>query len=312
MTTRIESIDQVLGQPKLKRLELSGLDFTGVRKPFAGAGTSLRRCRVTNCDFTGCNLSGLDVMHSRFERVTFERANLTGLSGGGNTYIGCDWSETRLKGANLGAPWPDRFVGCSFRRTRFESTLFADSKFDDCVFDDCIYAGEGQLITEASFERCVFRGKLDDITFGTWEYSREEYPMRLKLLGGLRTNRMLDVDFSEAVLWGVSFIGGVDLSTARLPADGRHRYYRRWPERVQATLSAAAMTDVEIREGVISALLWLKSLGWQGQLQSDRQVEDFDASPEQQQHIVNVDWLQEAAGARAATFILENLGPPDG
>lgn len=312
MTTRIESIDQVLGQPKLKRLELSGLDFTAVRKPFAETGASLRRCRVTDCDFTGCNLTGLDVAHSSLERVTLKGANLTGLSGGGNTFIGCDWSEARLKGANLGAPWPDRFAGCTFRRTRFENTLFADSKFDDCVFDDCIYAGEGQLITEASFERCVFRGKLDDVTFGTWEYSREEYPIRLKLFGDLRSNKMLDVDFSEAVLWGVSFIGGVDLSTVCLPTDGRHRYYRRWPERVQATLDAAATADEEVREGLTDAFLWLKSLGWQGQLQPDRRVEDLYASREQQQHIVNVDWLEETAGAQAAAFILDHLGPPDG
>lgn len=313
MTTKIESIDQVLGRPKLRRLELSGLDFTTAKKPFADAGTSMHRCRVTDCDFSGCNLTGLDVMHSRFERVAFGRTNLSRLSGGGNTFAECDFEAALLRGADIGAPWPDTFLRSTFRHTRFENTLLADSKFDECVFDGCVYTGQSQLITEASFERCIFRGKLDDITFGTWEYSREEYSIRLKLLGGLRTNRMLEVDFSEAILWGVSFIGGVDLSTVRLPNDGRHLYYRCWPERVQATLVAAAAAGEEIREGFISALLWIKSLGWHGEyIQSDWTAEDLYTTSEQEQHIVNIDWLEETAGARAAAFILEHLGPPDG
>lgn len=295
---------------RLRGKHFSGLKFEEGTKPFEG-GTTLRRCVFSDCDFSGCDLRALDAMHCRFERVSFEGANLGGFQSGGNRYIDCSFTKARLRGADLGAPWPDRFASCRFVEASLVDTGLHDSQFDDCTFNRCIYKGASRQWTEVSLERCAFIGTLDSLTFGSWEYGASEHPLRLRVFGGLRRNAMSEVDFSNAVVWGCSFIGGLDLATAHLPRDGRHAYYRQWPTRVDRVLDATVSGAKEVRQGFLDVFLHLGALDWQGDyISPDWTRGDLIVRTEQEQFIVSHDWIRETAPA-AASLIIERLGTPD-
>lgn len=200
-----------------------------------------------------------------FEACTFVRADLRGSSIGylGSLYQGCNFDWARLAGASFIRP---RFVRCSFKG-HFREVDFGASSFRDCKFS----------------------GRLE----GGWFRNGFQHPELTKEFGKAEINRMDGVDFTDAVLWGVSFSGDVDLSNVKLPADGQHVLFKDWPasfERVRRTST---------RETAIQSAL-------------EGFVEIFAGSARRQHHyILNTAFVASVVGAEGARFVIERLTETD-
>ena len=213
-------------------VDLRGLPVSGVR------GGHVKKLSAEGVDLSYSDWEQVRVERSRFADVRFDAVEARSLGDHGNTFERCSFDRANLGGSAIGFDG-SRYVSCSFGRTKFTLAVFARAEFDDCVFEDA--ALRGVDFHASSFERCTFRGTLDDVWF------RGGYPLPelQKQFGRARPNRMRDVDLSGAVLDFVTFSDGCDLSTVRLRPDGTQVHFDRWQARVDAAIAAA--TDDEVR-----------------------------------------------------------------
>ena len=102
-----------------------------------------------------------------------------------------------------------------------EGASFYSPQFVNCKFDhaklNCVD------FRASNFIDCFFSGKLKSIWFN--KYYR--FPGDEEEYGKAPVNEMLNVDFSDAILWNVMFTGGVDLSSVKLPSDNTHLLVKR-------------------------------------------------------------------------------------
>ena len=312
---RITTAEQLVSATKLRYASISGLTARDAasaeprtrtqakRIPLALA--LVRRSQFRDVDLSRCQIEEVDVRRTSFTRVCFDEARLELLTEGGSSFRDCSFVGTRFYDCDLGADG-SRYERCRFVRTRFSDTNIYHGMFTDCLFEDCRFPG-GALLFSSTFARCTFRGVLDDVTFGSarWDRLDDAFERFDYLCGRLRPNRMHEVDFSEARLWGVRFLDGVDLSTVKLPSDGRHRYFADWPQRAEALLQAAQAEGGVIQNEVERFLLILGS--W---YPDSWRPEEHQGSLSglQQQYLLNLDWILELAGELAGPFILRQLG----
>lgn len=310
---RITTAEQLVGATKLRYASISGLTARDAAsaeprrqaKRIPLALSLVRRSRFRDVDLSRCQIEEVDVRRTSFTRVCFDEARLELFTEGGSSFRDCSFVGTRFYSCDLGADG-SRYERCRFVRTRFSDTNIYHGMFTDCLFEDCRFPG-GALLFSSTFARCTFRGVLDDVTFGSarWDRLDDAFKRFDYLCGRLRPNRMHEVDFSEARLWGVRFLDGVDLSTVKLPSDGRHRYFADWPQRAEALLQAAQAEGGVIQNEVERFLLILGS--W---YPDSWRPEEHQGSLSglQQQYLLNLDWILELAGELAGPFILRQLG----
>jgi fluoroquinolone resistance protein len=198
--------------PSAEDLGMAGVGFS--ERTFEGV-------RWTKVDWTSHN-----ILHCRFRDCTFERVNGEGLGDYGNQYINCRFDRCQFRRAGLGYEGT-RFVGCHFQNVNFQRTSFIRPEFDDCSFVDCRLSHID--FHGSSFERCRFAGRLNEV----WFRGGLRHESDAETFGPARPNRMLNVDFSEAILQFCTFSNQCDLSTVVPPRDPAHIVLDRWPERVE-------------------------------------------------------------------------------
>lgn len=188
--------------------------------PFQDCGP-IRGYRITNSTLKGANFVNLSIRSSRFENDDFTKVDFRDISDHGNEFIRCQFDRTNFRGVTIGFDG-SRYVNCTFQKVPFGGAGFVRPVFEDCAFLHCVLRNVD--FEAGSFVRCKFVGELRDV----WFRNGYSHPLLAERFGAPPVNPMRDVDFSEATLWGVSFGGGVDLSTVIPPKDGQHRSYDRW------------------------------------------------------------------------------------
>jgi hypothetical protein len=140
-----------------------------------------------------------------------------------NLYHDCRFVRTNLNEATLGFEG-SQFIDCTFERSLSRKTAFVRP-----VFVRCMFAGNLRDVDfeASSFSECKFAGRIE----GGWFRNGYQHPALNNEFGTPAPNPMKRVDFRDAVLWGVSFSGNLDLSSVILPAD--HIFVDGWPERVR-------------------------------------------------------------------------------
>jgi len=143
---------------RLDSLDLSGAYFESAR---------FMRTRMTNCRFDGARLRDLRLWavdvedctfveadlrdsafggwledrENRFRRVSFARADCRGSGGGEQTYIDCDFTNTRLDGIDFNGA---RFVRCRFggamREVTFSDLPWRGNRSERNELEDCDFS----------------------------------------------------------------------------------------------------------------------------------------------------------------------------
>jgi hypothetical protein len=145
----------------------------------------------------------------QLERADFSGRRLRYVSiGSGSRLIECDFSSTHMKGGSLGGGFePTQYIRCVFDRCRWKGMFAGRASFIECSFRNVRL--DTFFCSDAEFVNCVFSGLLKGVIFSGTPSSTER-------LGRVR-NAYRGNDFTNAKLDDVSFRGGIDPESQRLP-----------------------------------------------------------------------------------------------
>lgn len=166
----------------------------------------LDHCEVTDCLFEFSYFKSFRDWGNRYERVSFDRAE--------------------IEDGSLGH-YAGQFLNSTFRKTKFKHVSFINAEIENCHFEGTFNSLE---FNASSLENCSFTGKLKNAWF------RGGFPLKSdeKKFGKPRKkNRMKNVSFAKAQLLSTTFSDDCDLSTIVLPEEGDYRLYDRWTKRLE-------------------------------------------------------------------------------
>lgn len=161
-----------------------------------------------NVLFEYYNFTGTIFENTSFEKVTFKNClfykcdtNHIGLWN--CNFINCEFKDVDLRNVPIGADG-GILKKCQFIRCDFRGQHFWFPVFEDCIFEKCKLKNIN--FNDASFLKCKFIGKLEDVTFnGMYHKIKKEI-------------KPLDyVDFSESIFGDYVGFEDCDLSTCIPP-----------------------------------------------------------------------------------------------
>lgn len=146
--------------------------------------------------------------NASFEGVTFQRClfyhcNTNHIGLWNCNFIECEFKDVDLRDMSIGAEG-GTFDRCVFNKCDFRGQHFFSPDFIDCIFEKCKMKNIN--FNDASFLRCKFIGKLEDVTFNGMyhEIKKEIKPLDY-------------VDFSESIFGDYVGFEDCDLSTCIPP-----------------------------------------------------------------------------------------------
>ena len=261
------------------------LDLRGLRLP---EKAELRRINFMPADFGASFWKGIWLERCTFSESTFEGGILQKVAEYGNTFSNCNFLRSSFREAAIGYRG-SRFANCTFDGADYSRTVFVRPEFDDCAFYHCKL--DGCDLNGSSFERCRFVGTLRDV----WFRGGFAIPDDNREFGQPRPNRMVEVSFESATLRGVTFSNHCDLSSVRLPNDGRHTLIADWSQKLlnfQAQLAGWPDSQRKAASAYAATnLVHARTQDW---------------------FILNRDDLENEFGAEVACRILQSIAtPPD-
>ena len=187
--------------------------------------------------------------------VDFRKARFDSFSLAGVLFVACDFRmirfDKKLQGPFTAAP-RSTFRDCKFDGADLRRVRPGLARFERCTFDDTAIDG---WRTEASeFVDCRFAGGLGTVVF----YGRPSGTAGKLVERERKRNDLSGNDFRDADLDHVTFTGGIDLRTLRLPRDDRYVWLDRFSQRV-----ARARTDIvrwDVQEERVAALNMIREL----------------------------------------------------
>jgi hypothetical protein len=201
---------------------------------------------------------------AEFGRVTVRQVSFAGqlfnyFDAEGTEFVDCDFSGAVMQGT-FGVRHQTKFVRCRFASTTLAEVDPGQARFVEAVFDNADVRRWNAAANE--FLGCRFTGSLGECNF--WGRPSAEW-----IEGGLRrrVNEFRRNDFSGADLFGVSFLGGIDLAAQRLPDSAEYIRLNRSAERLSF---ARAIIETWPAEERVDARIMLEVLTGPG----------FDTQPE--------------------------------
>ncbi|WP_276089288.1 pentapeptide repeat-containing protein [Pedobacter sp. JY14-1] len=192
---------QKFGTLKLKRAKLNDVDFS-----YANISYSVfQLCIFSNCVFQGTKAKELRIYASDFNNCFFEKVDLS-------------YSFMNINiGKNAGS-----FAGCEFINCNLRECIYSFPVVDACLFKNCnLYATnfDGSRMKNVTFlgevNSCWFKGYSESAIPSLFYFFNKVDPKGYP-------NKMINVDFSDSELIGVSFVNGIDLRYCKFPIDERY------------------------------------------------------------------------------------------
>jgi uncharacterized protein YjbI with pentapeptide repeats len=182
----------------------------------------LRECVLEDVDF-----SFADISYSSFEKITFKNCVFEETIGKEIRVVASVFEDTLFKKSNFSYSSMNENVGVdsgAFINVRFEQTNLKESFFcfpiiQNCNFDDCNLMAVD--FDGSRLNNCRFKGKIDSAWFGGYSLraNKSNFGIFNQVDPKRYPNPMINVDFSEAVLIGVSFRNKIDISKCIFPKD---------------------------------------------------------------------------------------------
>lgn len=167
--------------------------------------------KYTNAIFEFCDFTGTNFQNASFEGVTFKKClflkcNTDHIGLWNCNFIECEFKNVDLRNVPIGADG-GVLKQCLFYKCDFRGQHFWSPFFEECVFERCKLKNIN--FNDASFLKCKFIGKLEDVTFnGIYhKVKREIKPLEY-------------IDFSESIFGDYVGFEDCDLSTC-IPPTGK-------------------------------------------------------------------------------------------
>jgi fluoroquinolone resistance protein len=158
--------------------------------------------------------------------VIFENVDFKEMSERGNLFHKVNFSNCKFNKAGIGYEG-SQYQQCLIEKSSFTKTVFIRGEFVNTQFVLCKLKGVD--FNASSFEDCSFVGKLEDVWFrGGYAYVSDD-----ENFGKAKKNQMRNVSFSDAILEGVNFSNGCDLSTIHLPITSNYILFNNWKIRLE-------------------------------------------------------------------------------
>lgn len=219
----------------------------------------INNLKVTDADFTESSFSSSFISKSIFQNITFDKVDFTDFSDNGNKYDACLFSRCKLQKSAIGYQG-SKYINCTFESCNFSGAVFIRGEFDNCQFLNCNLKNID--FNASSFINCIFKGKLEGVWFRggyCFEDDRKEF-------GKPRKNKMSNVSFEDATLLGVNFSNDCDLSSVKLPLEGKYKLFDNWNYRLERLSEAIENWPQQKREEadifVSSHLVHAKKQKW--------------------------------------------------
>jgi len=186
----------------------------------------IKKIKIKNIDFSHSQFSNAWIEKSVFEKVNFENVDFTEISEHGNLFQNVKFSNCKFNKAGIGYEG-SQYLNCLIEKSSFSRTVFIRGEFVNTQFIDCKLKGVD--FYASSFEDCSFIGRLEDV----WFRGGYAYPSDDANFGKAKKNHMRNVSFSGAILEGVNFSNGCDLSTVQLPISNNYMLFNNWKKRLE-------------------------------------------------------------------------------
>lgn len=196
------SVIQKYGTLKLKKNLLSSVDFSYSDICYS----SFKKMTFENCIFENTKAIELRITASHFNNCIFKKTNLfysyinKNIFNDSGSFNNCDFIESNLSKCIFYFPVINncRFIDCDLDETNFNGSRFSNTKFSGLL--DSIW----------------FRGYARNVMCNSI------YSMFKKK----NKNPMLNVNFEDAILKGISFAGGIDLRNCIFPENDNYIFLK--------------------------------------------------------------------------------------
>lgn len=228
------------------RLDNDLIDFRG----YPAHRILVKDVVLKDIDLSHADFSNAWLESSRFENCLFEKTDFTDSSDHGDTFDHCVFEKCKFKLAVLGYDG-SIFRNCIFKECGFQRTNFIRTEFVNTDFVNCRLNGVD--FNASSFENCRFEGLLEDVWFrGTFPSESQ-----IKDFGQPKINKMENVSFENADLFGLTISDGCDLSTVRLKDNGKYSKFDKWLKRLQFLEKAVATWDDPYAKKEAEGFTWV-------------------------------------------------------
>lgn len=179
----------------------------------------LQKITFENIDFSNANLSKsvfdrCIFINCKFKKTNFSDSRFIGVKFNDCVFFDTNFRRTSMSdriGISLG-----EFVRCKFIKCNLEKTAYAFPIFKDVFFENCNL----KLIdfNGSRFENCKFIGILDDVRFrGIGIDFKTEFFFWNRFNPKKYSNKMINIDFSEAQLVATTFSHYINLDKIIFP-----------------------------------------------------------------------------------------------
>lgn len=186
----------------------------------------IKKINVQNIDLSQSQFVNSWIEDSVFENANFENVDFSEMSEHGNQFHKVRFSNCKFNYAAIGYKG-SQYEDCLFEKSNFTKAIFTRGEFTKSQLIDCKLKGID--FNASSFENCSFVGKLEDV----WFRGGYAYPSDNTNFGKAKKNQMKNVSFSNAILEGVNFSNGCDLSTVQLPSTNNYILFDNWKKRLE-------------------------------------------------------------------------------
>jgi len=187
--------------------------------------------------------------------VDFRKARFDSFALAGCAFIACDFRmirfDKKLQGLFTAAP-RSTFRDCKFDGADLRHVRPGLARFERCTFDDAVI--DGWRTDASEFVDCRFAGSLGTVVF----HGRPTGTAGRLVERERKKNEFSGNDFRDADLDHVTFTGGIELRTQRLPRDDRYIQLDRFPQRIAH--ARAEIVRWEVQEERIAAQEMLRQL----------------------------------------------------
>lgn len=196
-------LNQKFGTLKLKHAELENIDFSYAEINYA----TFQECSFNNCLFTETRAEELRIYATDFNNCEFLKTNFS--------YSFMNMNIASHSGS---------YMNCKFTKTNLKECVFSFPIVDNCFFQDCnLYATN---FDGSRLRHVKFKGKVDSPWFKGFSISADKSLFLIfnRINPRDYPNEMVNVDFTEAELRGVSFSDSIDLTQCHFPENEMYIY----------------------------------------------------------------------------------------
>ncbi|MBB6238815.1 uncharacterized protein YjbI with pentapeptide repeats [Pedobacter sp. AK013] len=180
---------------------------------------------VTKYDFVDIDFTYADISYGTFQECSMDNCLLSRTKAREMHIYDCNFNNCVFEHVEFSYSFMNDNIGnhagsytnCKFIKSKLNECIFTFPVIDNCLFDDChLYATnfDGSRMRNTKFKgevnSCIFRSfSRHAVKSVFWLFNRvhpNDYP-----------NRMDNIDFSEAQMYGVSFLNGINLDKCKFP-----------------------------------------------------------------------------------------------